>query len=141
MSGSSGKLGNFKYFYGFLILVTLLVTIFWVKTIQDVIGRDDARIHASAEEIMRGDIKGKGLPAPTGRFSLGQIIEAYELDKEEFYNALGLPLDYPETAIVKTTIDKKYTTSALVRKYMQPKIDEFERKHKEARAKENETQD
>ncbi len=128
--------GGFRYLYGFFILITLLITVFLVKITEDILGRDDARIHATIEEIQSGDIRGKGLPAPTGKFSLGQIIEAYELDKEDFYNALGLPLDYPETEIVKSTIDRKLTNSRLVRDYMQPKIDEFERKIKEARAAE-----
>ncbi|MFA5537063.1 MAG: hypothetical protein WDA53_07830 [Bacillota bacterium] len=129
--------GGFRYLYGFFILITLLITVFLVKITEDILGRDDARIHATEEEIQRGDIRGKGLPAPTGKFSFGQIIEAYELDKEDFYNALGLPPDYPETAIVKNTIDKKLTNSKLVRDYMQPRIAEFERKIKEARAAEN----
>lgn len=125
----------FRFLYGFIILIVLIVSVFLVKITADIAANlgeaETNRIHATQEEIVRGDIRGKGLPAPTGRFSLGQIIEAYELDKDEFYNALGLPPDFPETEIVKKIIDKKMTSSKQVKDYMQPIIDEFQLKHKE----------
>lgn len=123
---------NFRYFYGFLILILLAMPIFVVKfdnNIYTALGgnpTDTVVIDQNLEEI-----RGKGLPHPRGKNSIAVIIAAYELDKEAFYDALGLPLDYPETNTVLEAIQGKMTNMKKVSDYMRPIIDEFNKNQRE----------
>ena len=126
------KGSHFRYYYGFVILIFIATAVITVNTNENVaafLGQREVAVSSSSWEVDGVDIRGKGLPAPRGNFSFGQIIAAYELDKEEFYTALGLPMDYPETEIVREAItQKKATTMKKVMTYMRPIVDGFEAK-------------
>jgi len=134
LAADTAKGAYFRFYYGFLILVILAASIFIVNTNENIaafLGQNGVAVSSSSCEVDGEDIRGKGLPAPRGNFSFGQIIAAYELDKEEFYTALGLPMDYPETEIVREAITKnKATTMKKVMTYMRPIVDEFEARNK-----------
>lgn len=119
---------NFRYSYGFLILILLATPIFVVKLNDEVYAALGGIPSVEVNEDLN-EIRGKGLPYPRGNYSLAQLIAAYELNKEELYNALRLPSDYPESTIVFEAVQKKDIRSTkMVSSYMRPIIDEFEKK-------------
>ncbi|MFA5536776.1 MAG: hypothetical protein WDA53_06380 [Bacillota bacterium] len=126
---------KFKYFYGFILLTTIFATAFLVN----LTGNTTAFSGGGASSDLAGgdydEIRGKGLEAPVGKNTIGAIIAAFELDKEEFFTAIGLPLDFPETETMVDTITKhKMTTYKKVNGYLKPIKAKYDQIRKETAA-------
>lgn len=71
------------------------------------------------------ELAGKGLSDPRGHYSIREIIVAYNLTKEDFYNTLNIPYDYPDTNNIITLIKEGYATSKQMQAYMVPITENF----------------
>ncbi len=114
------NLSKFRYIYGFLILIILVGGIY-IANIAGLWNTVDS-INDPKE------IVATGLPEPRGKYTLGEIIEAYNLNKEEFYEALKLPMDFPENEKVIMLLRSGDISYTDIRDYMDPIIEEFENK-------------
>jgi len=111
------NLKKFSYIYGFLILIILVGGIFVAR----IAGIWDSMDVASKSEVEVA----QGLKTPTGKFTLGEIIKGYDLNKEEFYSAIKLSLDYPEDTKVIDMVRNGEISYADVSSYMEPIIEAF----------------
>ena len=114
------NLNKLRYIYGFLILIILIGGIYTAKT---------TNVWASIEFVNNSELPAVGLPEPRGRYKLGEIIKAYDLDKKDFYEALKLPIDYSENAQVLRLINTNIIKFDDINNYMVPIIEEFELKY------------
>ena len=118
---------KFRYVYGFLILLILFSGFY----IADVNGffpdkiSDKPLITSDFNSDDLDEIAGKGLGDPRGNHTIREIIVSYNLTKEEFYDTLAIPYDYPDTATVIDLIKDGIVTSKQVQAYMTPITTDF----------------
>lgn len=119
-------MSKFRFFYGFLILI-ILVGGFYIAKANDLF--QDTINYSEPEQLIEnntnGDIEG-GLPYPRGTYTLGDIMEAYNISKGELYEALDLPSDTPESSVVIDLIKSGLLKSKTVQGYMTPITQQYE---------------
>ena len=70
----------------------------------------------------------KGTRKPGGKLTIGQLIIKYDLDKEEFYETIHLPMDYPEDEKIIILVRNGDISYADINAYMSPIMDEYYKK-------------
>ncbi len=114
-------MSKFRYIYGFLILLILFGG-FYIAKANGLFPDSTVKSSLSSSEGYEDlkEIAGKGLGEPRGIYTIREVIVAYNLTKEEFYDTLLIPYDYPDTATVIDLIKDGMATSKQVQAYMTP---------------------
>lgn len=119
------KLGNFKFLIGFFILGILILGLYSMTMLT---------LMADPDRPRTGGVGGQ---EPGGRSTIAQLIDKYDLDRDEFLTAIKLPLDYNindgEQIIAK--VRRGELSQKDIRDYMAPIMDEYAQKQKEEKSK------
>ncbi|GEM_PF-6142522 len=118
------KLGNFKFLIGFFIL-GILVFGLYAMTMLTLMNDPD-----------RPKTGGVGGQEPGGKSTITQLIEKYDLDREEFLTAIKLPLDYQDDGeLIIAKVRRGELSQKDIHDYMSPIMDAYAKKEKEEKAK------
>ncbi len=120
-------MSKLKFFYGFIILIIIgggFTLAYAGNLFPDMTLEAPVVSELGYEDLAA--IASKGIDSGRrGTRSLRELIAAYGLTKEEFYEALNIPEDYPDTKGVLDLITEGYLTSKDAQSYLEPIIDNF----------------
>jgi hypothetical protein len=123
-------MSKFKFLYGFLIFAIIAGGftfaykggLFPNMTLEAPVVTELSYVDLAA-------IAGKGIDSDRrGTRSMREIIVAYNLTKAEFYEALNIPEDYPDTNTVLQLITDGVSNSNAVHAYLENIVENFENK-------------
>lgn len=117
---NNNSLGNFKYFMGLFMLIILSLGLFILNISQ------------LADSYEGSGVARSGANKAGGKYTLTELIEKYDLDKEEFYAAIKLPADYVDNdkLIIKLVRSGKINYND-INGYMRPIIDAYNQQQNE----------
>lgn len=108
---------NFRFIYGFLIIAILIIGMYTMTMVE---------LAASLDP--NSSTGRSGAQQPGGKNTLGELIELYDLDKEEFYEAIHLPLDFSEKKRIINLVRSGEISYSDINGYMKPIIEEHNTK-------------